>query len=108
MGFGRLYTLTGHNMRFCGGVIRMGSRNNYGCAFFDETVLLGVVLLIAGPGFLFLLYRFSQVNDAFRLRPEFIWVFSVKCSVTGERTDLNFIDLWQSCSDSYILFSVRK
>lgn len=67
----------------------MGSRNDYGCLIFDEAVVLRVAIVTAGPGFTFLLYKFSQVNDAFRLRREFTWVFITTILSVGERTEVH-------------------
>lgn len=63
----------------------MGSRNDYGCAFFEETIALGMMTLLNAPGFMFLLYKLSQVQDVFKLRREFTWVFNVISSLTSER-----------------------
>lgn len=64
----------------------MESSNDYGCALFDETVMLGVIMLTAAPGFGFLLYKLSQVNDTFKLRREFTWVFNTTVVIIRERT----------------------
>ena len=84
-----MFALTEHNVRFCGDTMEMGSSDNYGCAFFDETLMLGVVMFTAGPGNMFLIYLFSQVNDAFKLRVEFIWIYAVISLATGEMTELH-------------------
>lgn len=63
----------------------MESRNDYGCAFFGETVIVGVALSTSAPGVGFLIYKLSQVNDAFKLRREFIWVFMVLVPLISER-----------------------
>ncbi|CAB1110920.1 unnamed protein product [Ectocarpus sp. CCAP 1310/34] len=58
-------------------------RHDYGCAFFEETIVLGTMMLLNAPGFVFLLYKLSQVQDVFKLRREFTWVFNVVSSVTS-------------------------
>lgn len=76
-----------HNVRhFCGDVVGTASRNDYGCAFFGETLMLGVATLIACPGCMFLVYKLSQVDDAFKLRLEMIWMATVDALAAGERT----------------------
>jgi len=60
--------------------------NDYGCAFFEEVVVNGVVTLLSAPSFSFLLYKLSQVNDAFKLRREITWVFNVTFFLTRETT----------------------
>lgn len=63
----------------------MEIRNDYGCAFFDETVVLGVSLSIAAPGFGFLVYKLLQVNDAFKLRREFTRVLLAVVPLTSKK-----------------------
>ncbi|CAM9979077.1 unnamed protein product, partial [Ectocarpus sp. 4 AP-2014] len=57
-------------------------RDDYGCAFFEETTALGTMTLLNAPGFMFLIYKLSQVQDVFKLRREFTWVFNVTSSLT--------------------------
>lgn len=64
----------------------MESSNDFGCVFFDETVLLGGIMLTAAPAFSFLLYKFLQVKDAFKLQREFIWLFIGTWTLIRERT----------------------
>lgn len=64
----------------------MWGSNEYGCAFFEEVVVNGIVTLVSAPSFTFLLYKLSQVNDAFKLRREITWVFNVTFFLTRERT----------------------
>jgi len=35
----------------------------------------GAMTLLVGPGFVFLLFKLSQVDDAFKVRRENIWMF---------------------------------
>ncbi|CAN0450348.1 unnamed protein product, partial [Ectocarpus sp. 12 AP-2014] len=64
-----------HKLRWCDVVLAMESRSNYGCAFFEETVVLGVVIVTMSPGYVFLIYKLSTVDDAFKLRREFAGTF---------------------------------
>lgn len=75
----------------CGCAIWVEGRNDHGCAFFEETTVLGVALSISAPGFGFLVYKLSQVNDAFKLRREFTWILLVVLPLTCERTHVAFV-----------------
>lgn len=75
-----------HIVPLCGCAIWVECRNDHGCAFFEETTVLGVALSISAPGFGFLVYKISQVNDAFKLRREFTRIFLVVFPLTCERT----------------------
>ncbi|CAB1100119.1 unnamed protein product [Ectocarpus sp. CCAP 1310/34] len=57
-------------------------RHDYGCAFFEETIVIGTMALLNAPGFTFLLFKLSQVQDVYKLRREFTWVFNAVSSST--------------------------
>lgn len=66
--------------------LAMENSNDYGCVFFDETVIVGVIMSTAAPVFSFLLYKLLRVKDAFKLQREFIWVFIGTWTLIREKT----------------------
>ena len=65
----------------------MRSSNEYGCSFFEEVVVGGVAASALAPGSAFLLYKLSQVDDAFKLRRELAWTFGGGTILASKRTE---------------------
>ena len=74
------------NTRLCYVTLPIPSSNVFGCEFLEDTVVLGVALLVLGPFSSFLVYKLYQVNDAFKVRRECLWVFRGTIFFIGERT----------------------
>ena len=87
-------------LRFCGDFLVVRSSNEYGCSFFEEVVVNGITTSAGFPGFIFLLYKLSQVDDAFKIRRELTCTsagsMSSICKRTVECAGLfgNRIPLW--------------
>ena len=75
-----------HNTQLFHDVFAMGSSNVFGCEFLENTTCLLGMLLVLGPGFAFLVFKLTQVDDAFKLQREFMWMLLGTVLFAGEIT----------------------
>lgn len=60
-------------------------RHNYGCFFFDEDELLGLIVLALATGFIVFVAWLRGVHDAYSVRQEIIGSFGIALLLSGER-----------------------
>lgn len=69
-------------------VLATRSSNEYGCTFFQEAEVNGIVSICTTPILVFLLCKLRRMNDAFKLRREMCWTYYTALVLSSEGTSV--------------------